>query len=126
MLPTILHCILSKSHLRFNSPRSTIRGPTKLKGSYQTATRATTPTCGPFRVYSGGRPGSVWMAEEKCGHHRYRGYFLSQGPRTIGAWRTSTSSNSPFIWTAESQAKAATSIAGTYRSHRIFVNVEND
>ena len=121
------HCTLLsflKCHLNFDSTRSTVRGPTKLQSSFQSATRAPSKARRSFCVYGRRRAGPVWMAEKKCCHHRHRGYFLPQGARTFGASRTSTSDSAPNR-ASSFHTKATESIARAHRSNRVF-KVEDD
>lgn len=121
------HCTLLsflKCHPNFDSARSTVRGPTKLQGSFQSATRAPAATCRSFCVYGCRRAGPIWMAEKKRGHHRHRGYFLPQGARTFGAPRTSTSNPTPYR-ASSFHTKATESIARAHRPNRVFFKVED-
>jgi hypothetical protein len=56
--------------------RSAVCGPARFQNPSQAATRALSSTCGPFRIYGCGRADRVWVAEKKCGHHRYGGYCV--------------------------------------------------
>ena len=121
------HCTLLsflKCHPNFDSARSTVHGPTKLQGSFQSATRAPATTRRSFCVYGCRRAGPVWMAEKKRGHYRHRGHFLPQGARTFGAPRTSTSNSTPNK-ASSFHTKATEIIARAHRSNRVFFKNED-